>query len=217
MTSPEDVLSVLMPRWRASLPSTRYSPRAIDAFILRHQAALHALIAHALKALDGRGGPRTADEFAAFDILVPANRHRDEGPDEAVLGRVLRRVDAVLGEGYGELGVLQNQGREYIDARAEAILLRQSGWDAVPLLSILPALAIVAGGIVVAVRSANGTLGIHPARTGTLNHLHADVFRAENRVLDLADELEVTPNTRERLQRYAYLLWERARAAGRPS
>ena len=210
--TPESVLERVLPRWRASLPAG--VSQAADDFIARQRGPLLALITRALAALDGRGGPRTAEDFAAFDLLIPPNRRRDQAPDDAVIARVLRRVDAVLAEGYGELGVLQNQGREYVDARAEAILVRKSGWDAVPVLSILPALAILVGGSVVAVRSSNGTLGIHPARSGTLNHLHADIFKAETRIVQLADELDVVPNTRERLARYAAQIWERARAEG---
>lgn len=206
----EDVLKTLLPRWRGALPS-EVSPADADAFVARHRAPLLALIERALTTLDGRGGPRSAQDFEAFDLLLMPNRRRDEGPDEAVLARVLRRVDAVLAEGYGEVGVLQNQGREYVDARAESILLRKSGWDAVPVLSTLPALAIVVGGGVVAVRAANGALWIHPARAGTLNDLHAAVFKAETRVVYLADQIDVVPNTRERLARYAVQLWERAR------
>lgn len=209
--APEQVLGLVLPRWHAALPPGAARVHA-DGFVARHEGELLALIAYALAALDGRGGPRTAEQFAAFDLLVPPNRRRDAGPDDAVIARVLRRVDAVLAQGYGELGVLQNQGREYIDARAEAILVRAAGWDAVPVLSILPALAIVLGGSVVAVRAANGTLGIHPARTGTLNDLHAAVFKAETRVVEFADEIDVVPNTRERLGCYAMALWDRARA-----
>lgn len=209
----EDVLQVLLPRWRASLPSS-IPPVVVDTIIRRNRESIAALITRVLAAMDGRGGPRTVEDFAAFDILIPRNRLRDQSPDDAVIVRVLRRVDAVLAEGYGELGVLQNQGREYVDTRAEAILLRKAGWDAVPLLTILPALAVVAGGNVVAVRSASGTLRIHPGRTGTLNHLQADIFRAETKVVELADELDVAPNTRERLARYATHLWERARSQG---
>lgn len=210
MKAAVDTLAALLLRWRASLPSG-FPPAVVDTFIRRHRTSLQALITHALAAQDGRGGPRTAEEFAGFDVLIPRNRVRDQGPDEAVVARVLRRVDAALAQGYGELGVLQNQGREYVDVRAEAILVRKAGWEAVPLLSILPALAILAGGSVIAVRSANGTLGIHPARTGTLNHLHATIFKAETRIVELADEIEA-PITRERLARYATLLWDRARA-----
>lgn len=208
--TPEVALERVLPRWRASLPAGASQAEA-EAFLARHRAELLPLITRALTALDGRGGPRTAEDFAAFDLLVPPNRRRDEGPDDAVLARLRRRIDTVLSEAYAELGVLQNRGREYVDARAEAILVRNSGWDAVPLLSMLPALAIVIDGSVAAVRAANGTLGIHPARTGTLNHLHADIFRAETRVVELADEIEVNPNTRDRLARYATLLWARAR------
>lgn len=209
----EDVVMTLLPRWRAALPSG-VSPADADAFVARHHGPLLALAAGALTALDGRGRPRTAEDFAAFDLLVPPNRRRDEGSDEAVLERVLRRVNAVLAEGYGELGVLQNQGREYVDVRAEAILLRKPGWDAVPVLSMLPALAVVVSGSVAAVRSSNGALSIHPARAGTLNHLHAAVFAAETRIVELADQIDVIPNTRERLARYAVQLWDLARADG---
>lgn len=212
-TVAESALKVLLPRWRASLsPSVPLT--VIEGFLRRRRATLLAVVTHALRAAEGRM-PTTADEFAAYDGLVARERPRDAQPDDVVLRRVLRRVDAVLAEGYPESITLRNHGQEYVDARAEALFLREAGWDAVPLLSLLPTLAIAVGGGVVAVRDAMGTIAIHPARTGTLNHLIAAVFKAETTVIELADELAVGADTRERLAQYAGHLWDRTRAESR--
>jgi hypothetical protein len=77
-----------------------------------------------------------------------------------------------LSRGYREQLILTNYGLEYVETRAEAIVLRAYGWDAVPLLLVRPALAVVAAGMTVALRDWFGRLAIHPARRGTLNHLH---------------------------------------------
>jgi hypothetical protein len=209
--SPEAALERVLPRWHRALPAGATAAQA-DAFVDRHRVTILELIARALTTLDGR----TID-FAALDLLVPPNRRRDEAPDDAVVQRVLRRVDAVLAQGYGQLGVFQNQGREYVDARGEAILVRKEGWDAVPLLLTLPALVIVIGGHVAAVRDSMGTLHIHPSRAGMLNHLFGAISRVEARVVELGDEIGIDPNNHARLVRYATRLWERARADGSPS
>jgi hypothetical protein len=125
----------------------------------------------------------------------------------------MRQVDAQFAEGYNELSVFHNFAVEYIDARTEAIFLRDAGWDVVPLLLERPALAIVAGGHVVAVRDWRGWLTIHPERRGTLNHLFADLDRAEEKLLHLREVLDLYPDTKERLVKYAYAMWKRARKA----
>lgn len=207
---PEDTLQVLLPRWRASLPVS-LAPAAVDRFLRRQHTTLLGLVTRALRAAEGRI-PDTAEEFAAYNAIVARERPRDAEPDDVVIRRVLRRVDAILAEGYAERLTLRNHGQEYIVARAEALLLRQAGWDAVPLLTLLPALAFVVGGGVVAVRDSMGAIAIHPAKRGTLNHLIAAVFRAETRVVELAEEIEVDADTRERLAPYAARLWDRTRA-----
>lgn len=207
--APEDTLRVLLPRWRKSLPAS-LAPAAVDRFLRRHHTALVGLVTRALRAAEGQM-PDTAEEFAAYDAIVARERPRDAQPDDVVIRRILRRVDAILAEGYAERITLRNHGQEYVLARAEALLLRKAGWDAVPLLSLLPTLAFVIDGGVVAVRESMGAMAIHPARRGTLNDLFAAVFKVETRVVEIAEELEIDADTRERLGVYAARLWDRAR------
>jgi hypothetical protein len=209
---PAEVLKRLLPRWRASLPA-RYSPADVDGFIRRNRAAMEALIVQALarrKAERGRP-PETAEEFAGYDAVVARERPRDAESDNAVIRRVMKRVDELLAEHYRELFVLRNVV-EYIDARAEAILLRNAGWDAVPLFLDRPAIAVLAP-TVVAVRDAMGYLAIHPARAGTLHHLIADTTKAEAKTAELCGDINIELNTNERVGRYASSLWKHARAS----
>jgi hypothetical protein len=135
----------------------------------------------------------------------------DAQPDAQVLRELWRHVDAQFAQGYNELSVFHNFAVEYIDARTEAIFLRDAGWDVVPLLLERPALAIVAGGHVVAVRDWRGWLKIHPERRGTLNHLFGDLDRAEEKLLQLREALGLERNTKERLLKYATATWKHAR------
>ena len=85
-------------------------------------------------------------------------------------------------------------------------------WMEVPTLQFeRPALAIVAGGHVVAVRDWRGWLKIHPERRGTLNHLFAELDRAEEKLLALRESLGLERNTKERLLKYATSTWKHAR------
>ncbi len=101
-------------------------------------------------------------------------------------------------------------------ARAEAMLLRERGWDAVALLITGgPAIAVIASGTVVAVRNHMGGLHIHPYRRGTLNHLYADMRKAEEKVLALIERMKAPApkNTKETLAPFASELWRLARKA----
>jgi hypothetical protein len=142
----------------------------------RHRGELHALVLKTLARRGAEGGeaPELLADFLAYDVVAAAQRSVDAQPDAQVLRELWRHVDAQFAQGYNELSVFHNFAVEYIDARTEAIFLRDAGWDVVPLLLERPALAIVAGGHVVAVRDWRGWLKIHPERRGTLNHLFAD-------------------------------------------
>jgi hypothetical protein len=131
---------------------------------------------------------------------VERERPRDLMKDAAVLKRLNARIDRQLAEGGPEWDVFQNTAREYVLARAEAMLLRERGWDAVALLITgAPAIAIIASGAVVAVRNHMGGLHIHPYRRGTLNHLYADMRKAEEKVLALMEKMKAPApkNTKE--------------------
>lgn len=207
------LLDRLLPRWRARLGAA-YSPAYIDGFVRRHREALEELVAQVLRQRSAEGGetPETAEEFAAYDPVVARERKHDAGTDKAVLERLMQQVDADFRAGYREQLILVNFGLEYVETRAEAIVLRSYGWDAVPLQLDRPALAVIAANTTVALRDSFGRLAIHPNRRGTLNHLHTDMFKVEAKVQHLSQEINLPRDTKERLGVLAKALWKRARA-----
>lgn len=211
MATPAEILDRLLPNWQASLPR-RYAPEQVDSFLQRYRDKLEAAVADALVRRRAERGeiPETADEFAAFDQIVARERVRDAEPDSAVIRRVLARIDEEAAGGRTERVVFT---RDYVDARAEAILLRHAGWDAVPLLVTNPALAIIVEGTVVGLRDTMGRLAIHPARRGTLNHLYFAMTKAETAVVHLREVVGIDHDSGERLADFALELWERTRAS----
>jgi hypothetical protein len=207
------LLDRLLPRWRARLGAA-YSPAYIDGFVRRHREALEELVAQVLRQRSAEAGetPETAEEFAAYDPVVARERKHDAGTDKAVLERLMQQVDADFRAGYREQLILVNFGLEYVETRAEAIVLRSYGWDAVPLQLDRPALAVIAANTTVALRDSFGRLAIHPNRRGTLNHLHTDMFKVEAKVQHLSQEINLPRDTKERLGVLAKALWKRARA-----
>ena len=213
----EHRLKEAVERWRTEL-SARFS---LDEIVRLEQAngdAIATIFAEALPVLRARGGeaPDTAEDFAAYDAIVERERPRDLMKDAAVLKRLNARIDRQLAAGGPEWDVFQNTAREYVFVRAEALLLRERGWDPVALLIPgAPAIAIIASGAVVAVRDAMGGLHIHPYRRGTLNHLYADMRKAEERVLALMEKMKAPApkNTKETLTPFAAELWRLARKA----
>lgn len=201
-------------RWRATLAPT-FSPEDFDGYMRRHRAEIEALILRTMARRGAESGerPELRADFLAYDVVAAAQRVVDAQTDAQVLRELMRHVDAQFAKGHTELSVFHNFAVEYIDARTEAIFLRDAGWDVVPLLLERPGLAIIVGGHVVAVRDWRGWLGIHPERGGTLNHLYADLRRAEEKLLHLRDVLDLERDTKERLTKYARAMWKRARAA----
>lgn len=212
--TPAEAVERLLTRWRVALP-TSYSSAYIDGFIARNRTMIEGLVTRILARRKAERGdrPETVEEFAAYDPIAAREQPRSAGSSQEILVGLMKRIDADLREGYHELMVLNNLGLEYIHTHAEAILLRNVGWDAVPLLIQSPALAIVAGGSVIAVRDSMGGLSIHPHRGVTLNHLFGDLSRAEAQLLELSEELPAATNTKQGLAAYAEALWPLARAA----
>jgi hypothetical protein len=92
--------------------------------------------------LDGAVPDTTAD-FAAYAEIVAHERPLDAQPDADVVERMARRIDRLLAQGESAAFALREQGREFVDARAEALLLRHNhGWDAVALYLTRPAIAV---------------------------------------------------------------------------
>ena len=206
-------------QWRTQI-SDRFS---LDEIVRLEQAngdAIATILAEALPLLRARGGeaPDTPEDFLAYNAIVERERPRDLMKDAAVLKRLNARIDRQLAEGGPEWDVFQNTAREYVLARAEAMLLRERGWDAVAMLITgAPAIAIIASGTVVAVRNHMGGLHIHPYRRGTLNHLYADMRKAEEKIPALvlmAKRKAAEPKkSKENLAAFATELWRLARKA----
>ena len=201
-------------RWQATL-SPAFAPAYVDGYFRRHRAEIEALVVLALAERAARHGERPEDavDFLAYDAVVAAQRLVDARPDRQVLQLLMRGVDAQFSEGYAEWAVYGNFAVEYVDTRTESLLLREAGWDAVPLLLDRPTLAVVKDGHVVATRDPMGWLNIHPDRRGALNQLHFDLHRTEAKTLHLRDVVGITPNTKDRLTQYAVSMWKQARKA----
>lgn len=156
-------------------------------------------------------------EFSAFAAVAGRSRVEVSDDDQAVLSRVLGHVDQLRASGASVMDAFHVFAADFIDARAEAMLLRRSGWDAAPLLLSRPMIAIWANSTVIAVRGGEGALDIHPARRGELNHLYPDVRRAEERVASLRGEApQLDLSTKSGLASYAAYLWGRVRTLTAP-
>ena len=205
--TPAAALDKLLPRWRAKLPP-RHSPEYIDGFIARNRSALEAIVARAmlLRGVKRGAPPESAEAFAAYGRLVQRERPKDADTDKAVIHRLLARGEKMKGRGIDpevDLTV-------YVELRAEAVLLREAGWDAVPLLLREPALAVVVDDEVVGVEDVRGRL--YMARMyGRAEQLRHDVTAARDRVEALTREI-----AESRLERFALALWSRVRAASAP-
>jgi len=216
MTAAE-FLERFLPRWRAGL-SPKLVP-FVEGFLRRQRGVLEVFAQRALAELRASRGelPDTIIEFAAYDPIVARERRLDAQSDAAVLRRLRAHIEARIALNVGpERTVLAMLGDDYVDTRTEAILLRQAGWDAVPLLLRKPALAVVLQGSVVAVRDTAGRLATHPLKPGEFNHLRADFNKAEIRTAYLRDAVDIENRTTDGLLRFARALWSSARKIAPP-
>jgi hypothetical protein len=197
-------LEKLLPRWRVKLPA-RYSPEYIDGFIARNRSALAAIVERAMMYRRVKQGtpPTTPEEFAAYGKLAERERPRDAEPDDVVLERIIGRVMKWKPRKRAAPDVAAVR---YIEARAEAILLRRAGWDVVPMLLREPATAILEGGQVVAVvDDVEGTVAIAPGFTDEVRLRNA-IFDTHRQISELARDIP-----EKRFERYAVILWARVR------
>lgn len=216
--TPAAVLDKLLPRWRGALPA-EYPSEFIDGFIQRNRTALEAVVARAMMLRRAKQGepPTNPDEFAIFGKLAERERPKDQETDDQVFKRILDRREQMKARGRVTPEVAANH---YIVDRATAILLRQSGWDVVPLLLREPALAVLVGVDVGAVVDVMGDLHL-TAGFAEAERLRADIKAAQRRILDINTKLAPTHRvvdrqhglgvTNEELGRYALAMWSLAR------
>lgn len=152
--TPAEALEALVPKWRESLPPG-IAPVDVDDFVARHRAELLSILGQMLAVRRIRRGrlPRTAEEFTAIRLLAERARPRHAEADRDLVKSLKtwtqkRLRTAADGEARE---ALERRVGDYVLLRAEALLLGQMGWDAVPLLLVRPALAIYSAGSVVLV------------------------------------------------------------------
>jgi hypothetical protein len=205
--TPAIVLDKLLPRWRSKLPA-RYSSDFIDGFIARNRAALETVVDRAMMLRRVKQGepPRTAEEFAAYAKLVERERPKDQEPDDQVVKRIAARHEKMKVRGRVSP---DSAAWLYIEARAKAIMLRQAGWDIVPLLLREPALAVLVGEKVGAVVDVEGDL-FFAAGFADKERLGTDLEAAHRRVLAINTEIGASIGGGQ-LGRFAFALWSRAR------
>lgn len=214
-SSSEELLAEILPKWRTTLPP-RLRAMDIDGFLRRQASAVEAAVRSAvtLRGMLVGVAPDTAADFAAYSEIVAHERPRDAQPDSVVVKRMARRIDRLLAQGESNVFAVREQGREYVDARAEALLLRRNhGWDAVALYLTRPAIAVSTTETVIAVRNDMGGLYMHPMwrMTGALNRLACNMFAVEARVQHLHESIASDYRTKADLLRFATKLWSRAR------
>lgn len=204
--TPAEALDKLLPAWRAGLPAD-YAADFIDEFVARNRAVLLALVDRALTARRVKRGllPRTAAEFAAYGKLIPRERTRDAEPDDEVLRQLLeftnssrKAKDRVAREVAGYL---------YARRRAEAMVLRREGWDAVPMMVRDPALVIVEADRAIAVMDVMREVSVAPGFVRA-RELRNDLAKIYKHIGDVSSDIN-----EPRLERFALALWSRIRGA----
>jgi len=136
----------VLTRWREALPA-RYSPKVVAGFLQRHRVVVDRISAVAAGRRTARRGesPDDVEAFEAYTDLVNAlpiaERALAPSSDGSVLKQLLALVDADLKD--GDRGAIQNVGVQFIDTRAEALVMRRSGWDVLALMTASPVLVLL--------------------------------------------------------------------------
>ncbi|MBK7828377.1 SNF2-related protein [Nannocystis sp.] len=210
------VLDKLLPRWRASLPAD-YSAEYVDGFVRRNREELQAFIAMALTLRTAKRGlpPRYPEDFAAYAQLVTREQQRAYTVESEVLARAMKWLDRRLARVEEEVvrGETLEMAAEFAIIFAESMIIRAAGGEAVPLMLRFPALAILDHGELIAVRDSSRQLFIAPAYTGDPAELRALMAATTAKVLGLREGVQDA----SRFDRHARALWERVRAAVKPS
>ncbi|MFZ6184880.1 SNF2-related protein [Nannocystis pusilla] len=213
--TPAQALDKLLPRWRKSLPK-KYTPEFIDSFIARNRDALEAVVARmmVIRAVKRGVPPAKLPEFEIYGELAARQQARETESDEALVRRVIAKLNKLLAKWKDDedapVGAYQ-AARTFGDLQALAMVLRRDGLRAVPLLLTRPALVLVRGAAVIAVRSDDGVLHFQPGAAATeTTALTRVVEQAEERVLRFRAGLG-EPTSEATLRAYLGDLWAKAR------
>lgn len=159
--------------------------------------------------------PRSAEEFAAYTQFVTREQLRDGALEIEVLARAMKWLDRRLARAEDEVARAEalEMAAEFAVIFAESMMIRAAGGQAVPLMSRQPALAILDTGEVIAIRDGARQLHVAPGFTGDPAQLRARMAATTAKVLALREGIQDA----SRFDRHARALWERVRAATRPT
>ena len=180
---------------------------------------LVAAVQRAAKKVGGRAKrglpPRSAEEFAVYAQLVAREQQRDFTLETEVLARAMKWLDRRLARAEEEVARAEalEMAAEFAVIFAESMVIRAAGGQAVPLMLRQPALAILDTGELVAIRDWARQLHIAPAFTGDPAELQALMAATTAKVLGLREGIQDA----SRFDRHARALWERVRAAIKPT
>jgi hypothetical protein len=215
--TPAQALDQIIPGWTASM-ADKYSPAFIVNLVSKHRASLEEMVAAVLGAERLKKGkrPKYDYDFAAYAALVPEERALDDQPDDVVVRRIQQRMTRMVeravakadaearddARAQAEAEALE-MALTFIRMRAEAVLLREAGWDAVPLLRRYPSLVVMARESTAAIRDWRGTVHLRAGFAA----LGPITVETEKKIA----AIEVTASG-SRIDRYAMAFWARARA-----
>ena len=171
-------------RWRRALP---FPEEEVDRFVASHRPTLEALYAEGRAAAGA--WPRSPADFRAFEELA---KLVGDGPDDA---GALRDLD-------------QAQGLPRAELRALAVSLRRQGWAAIDLPTDRPLVAVLSGGVILAVVDASDRVAMAPGQEALADAIRLLIDSERQRIAAFRREVgRGVP-----LTRYASALWTRARA-----
>ena len=208
--TPEVFLERVIVQWRQNLPP-RYTPAEVDGFIERERPQLLRVVGEAMALRRAQRGspPRSAREFAGYTEFAKSERPKDAQADDAILRRLRRRMTKLAGADPSPevQRAADSFAHDFATLRAEALVLRREGWDAIALLGRRPALALLSADAVVAVRDADGRFHPYPQLEAASAGMRAAWESAQREVATL----ESRPDSSTPIEDYAAALWARAR------
>lgn len=130
--------------WQAAMPPRLAA--GMGVFLEHNREGVEQLVRTHLGKRSARRGdsPHDVETFNAYtrlvDDLALAERQVAPESDARVLARLIARNDHLSLRWSDSI---ERFAQEYVDVRAECLLLRSKGWDVVPLMTLLPVMALV--------------------------------------------------------------------------
>jgi hypothetical protein len=213
--TPAQFLDIVIPKWQQSLPP-KYTPTLIARFIANRRKDLEGMVGDAFALRRARQGkaPRDVAEWVGYGSLVGPGRERDAEPDAKIIRRIQSRMEKLeqqLGQDADARAAAWSMAVEFVQQRAQAILMGARGWDAIPLLLRRPATILLSKGRIVAIQGVGAALYVIP-RHEVIPNFYLDKLRAD--VEETRKQLgEVSGFSQQpQLERWAMGVWAMARA-----